>query len=373
MKTLKIIACLILLILSPTVFCRGSVSADSVTILIKISDPALPGKSPQLSLQRLGEQERLKIDPVSVVNGLLQFSFINDDYFECILNFRDDPSRAMLFFLSPGSKKVQLNWDLPAEASRFGFVTESSGSAADSDFRRFQDSLQRIHDVIGDKLTKKYADYQGNYERPDIVNERNLLYDQDRYMMMTRAIKDKRYYTPVLYWNLMQGFDSWSVEQLKVLLALEDPGAGLYYKKQLEADLVKREAALKGEDSRNALFQNAELAEALKNSKKKFIYLSLWASWCGPCRAHHKELLTKDLKDVEVIAVSFDAERLAMNKAVIADGIGNWKQVQLADGINSELAKAFNISALPSNIVLNEKRKVIGINISEEKLLYDLK
>jgi len=355
------------MLISSVFYCKGYTLADSVTVTVKVSDEVLLSKHPQLNLQRLGEEERIKIDPVSVKNGVVRFTFINENFFECILNFKSDQSRYMLFFLSPECKELKLEWDCPAGASPLGIVTKSTGSRADSDFRRYRDSIQYVNDVVGETLTKKYPDYQTNYQRADIVNERNLLFDQGKYVMTARAIKNDGYYTPILYWNLKQDFDSWNVDQLRALISLPDPREGLYYKRQVEEDLVKREAALKGEGSRKALFNNPELADVVKRSTKKFVYLTLWASWCAPCRKHNKELLKRDFKDAEVIAISFDEHISDLNKAVAADGIGKWKQVQLTAGFDSEIAKVFNISGLPGNIVLNEKREIIGINMSDEQ------
>lgn len=367
MKTLQLATCLTLILISSVFYCKSHTLADSVTVNVKVSDEVLLGKEPVLNLQRLGEEERIKIDPVSVENGVVQFKFINENFFECILNFREDPSRYMLFFLSPECKELKLEWDCPAGVSPLGMVTKSAGSRADSDFRRYRDSSQHVLDVVEEVLTKKYPDYQTNYQRADIVNERNLRHDQGRYAMMARAIKNNSYYTPFLYWTLKEDFDSWNVDQLRTLLSLADPGKGLYYKRQIEADLAKKEAALKGEDSRNALLNNPEIAEAVKSSTKKFIYLTLWASWCAPCRGHNKELLKKDFKDVEVIAISFDEHISELNKAIAADGIAKWKQVQLRDGFNSEIARTFNINGLPGNIILNEKKEIIGVNMSDEQ------
>lgn len=335
----------------------------------------LLSKEPQLNLQRLGEVERIKIDPVSIENGVVRFKFQNENFFESILNFKSDQSRYMLFFLSPECKELQLEWDCPAAGvSPLGMVTKSAGSRADSDFRRYRDSLQHVLDVVEETLTKKHPDYQTNYQRPDIINERNMRSDRGRYTMTERAIKNDSFYRPFIYWRLIQDFDSWNVDQLRTLISLADPGEGLYYKRQIEADLAKKEAVLKGEDSRKVLLNNPEIAEAVKSSTKKFIYLTLWASWCAPCRGHNKELLKKDFKDVEVIAISFDEHISDLNKAVAADGIGKWKQVQLTEGFNSEIAKKFNINGLPGNIVLNEKREIIGLNVSDEQFqLFRLK
>src|SRR5687768_10707960 len=133
MKTLQLSACLAFILISSVFYCKGYTSADSVTVTIKVSDEMLLSKEPQLNLQRLGEVERIKIDPVSIENGVVRFKFQNENFFESILNFKSDQSRYMLFFLSPECKELQLEWDCPAAGvSPLGMVTKSAGSRADS-------------------------------------------------------------------------------------------------------------------------------------------------------------------------------------------------------------------------------------------------
>jgi len=140
-------------------------------------------------------------------------------------------------------------------------VTKSVGSKADSDYRRYNTNAQQVVTNVDQQLTNKYPDYQKNFQRQDIVNERTILEDQGKYQLMSNSLKNNSYYASLLYWYLIQGF------------------------------------------------------------------------------------------------------------AIATDGIKKRKQVQLIGEFNSEIAKAFNISALPSNIILNEKREIIGINLSDEQFL----
>lgn len=109
----------------------------------------------------------------------------------------------------------------------------------------------------------------------------------------------------------------------------------------------------------------------LYDFKGKYVLIDFWASWCKPCRAENPNLLKayNKLKDqnFEILGVSLDESRKGWLYAVKKDGMP-WTQVSDLKGFKNEIARAFSISAIPQNILIDPKGVVLARNLRGEDL-----
>ncbi len=365
MKNLKITLCLTLLLVFSVLYSEAF--TDSVWVSIKITDTSFNHKIPKLYLQKLGEKIRTSISPDRIKDGQFLFAFKNENYFECVLRFDPDNTSFVPFYLSPESSHVEVEYFFPS-TNKMAFVNRSNGSKAQADIKMIEDSINEILQKNNERLRLKYKDYDKIASQPDIRNENYDINLKDRFELFKKLSYDTTIYAPVLYLNIINSFDDWSVDQLKAFLSNKNPREAISIYQEIKDNITMKEEAFKDEKLKLILLKNPEIQLAIKAMDQKYIYLSFWASWCGPCRLHNKTLKSANYKNLGIVGISFDENLVNMTKASKDDDISEWKQVQIKEGFNSKIAKTFGINSLPGNILLNNKREIIGINVSDQTL-----
>jgi len=100
----------------------------------------------------------------------------------------------------------------------------------------------------------------------------------------------------------------------------------------------------------------------------KITLVDFWASWCGPCRAKHPDLIklkeTFKNKKFDILSVSSDESKENWIRAIGKDKL-TWTNVwDQNKKINNEL----EIQGIPFNYLIDEKGFVLGINLTIEQI-----
>jgi len=135
-------------------------------------------------------------------------------------------------------------------------------------------------------------------------------------------------------------------------------------------DQVMKIAKLNNTASPDFEFENHKGGKTkLSELKGKYVYIDLWATWCGPCRAEIPFLQKVEEKyhgkNIEFVSVSIDApkDHDKWQKFVTDKQLGGIQL--LADNEwKSDFAISYNVISIPRFILIDPQGKVVNSNAS---------
>lgn len=102
----------------------------------------------------------------------------------------------------------------------------------------------------------------------------------------------------------------------------------------------------------------------LAQYKGKYIYMDLWASWCGPCikeMPYLKQKIEKYSNDkIIFLTVSIDKESFSWRDEIIKRNIQAWNNFLLIDAAKTSFYKQYNISSIPRYLLFDKEGKVLN-------------
>ena len=103
----------------------------------------------------------------------------------------------------------------------------------------------------------------------------------------------------------------------------------------------------------------------LKSLRGKYVYIDVWATWCGPCckEIPHLEKLMEEFENENIHFVSISIDR---NQKAWRDMIDQKKMkgIQLHIGNNKDFEKDYMISMIPRFILLDPQGNIVNAKMS---------
>jgi|LGOV01.1.fsa_nt_gb thiol-disulfide isomerase/thioredoxin len=104
---------------------------------------------------------------------------------------------------------------------------------------------------------------------------------------------------------------------------------------------------------------------ALGDFKGKYVYIDVWATWCGPCKAEIPELakLVTEYKgkDIVFVSVSVDDNRGAWKKMLEKENF-DWIQIHADKAWKSKIIKENGIRGIPRFMMVDKDGNISSVN-----------
>jgi len=142
-----------------------------------------------------------------------------------------------------------------------------------------------------------------------------------------------------------------------------------YVKKQAYRDALSHAMAAWKKSSAGAEFTDAESAYvdidgkpfSFASLKGKYVYIDVWATWCGPCRQELPHLVKLEEKfhdkNIAFVSISVDNRMKDWQRMVMRDKMAG---IQLYGGPRAPILTDFQIAGIPRFLLLSREGKVIN-------------
>jgi peroxiredoxin len=281
-----------------------------------------------------------------------------------------DPKNILMFFTEPGSN-IQVTFDSSAK-ERFVIT----GSKTSDEFKIFK---QKCLTPSEEKEKKTFENIN-----PMSINNPTTM---DSLMKLAETIQQEKKEAVVKYitenktsivgaaYAYLIGTQEENSKFIQLAYNMMDDNIrnsfyGIEIKKKIDA-AIKTDIGAIATDFNVKDIEGKQVTLSNFYKGKKLVLIDFWASWCGPCRKENPNVVKAyskfHSKGFDILGISLDEEKQDWIGAIKKDGL-TWTQVSDLKGWESGVARLYNVTAIPTNFLIDGTGKIIATNLRGELL-----
>ncbi len=105
----------------------------------------------------------------------------------------------------------------------------------------------------------------------------------------------------------------------------------------------------------------------MSNFKNKYLYIDIWATWCGPCireipASYKLQKYFEGRNDLLFLNISIDSDTLKWKQYISKNSQFIGKHINIDENQSASLMETLGIRGVPRYILVSKDGKIIGIN-----------
>ncbi|PID69645.1 MAG: hypothetical protein CR989_00550 [Flavobacteriales bacterium] len=251
-----------------------------------------------------------------------------------------------------------------------GYFTKNKDFSVSEDYTKELDSLDYTNEedfVFSDSYRNLVRGYFMD-KSEEITKKDSTISNDMAYLFTLRNIENETIKNDLAY-NFAKYNITYTNDVESFYKAYQEITTNAAYAKKIEATYKKLKAIAPGEPSpKFVAYENyAGGTTSLDDLKGKYVYIDVWATWCGPCVAEIPSLKKVEKqyhgKNIEFVSISIDEKKSYDKwKAMIKEKELGGIQLFADNAWQSNFITDYQIMSIPRFILINPEGKIINSN-----------